>query len=42
MRLRSDDGDADHRRTILSRTKILQTESNFHYIIEPHHYVDGH
>ena len=30
VRLRSDDGDADHRRTILSRTKILQTESNFH------------
>ena len=29
VRLHSDDGDADHRRTTLSKTKILQTESNF-------------
>ena len=29
VRLHSDDGDADHCRTTLSKTKILQTESNF-------------
>ena len=37
VRLQSDGGDADHRRTLLSRTKISQIESNFHWLIDDHY-----